>query len=70
VIELNRLPMYASLLAIAATFAWHCWMRDRSLEAVAAKLGNVGRVLVLSACLIALYLYSGGDERAFIYFQF
>ncbi len=69
-ISLNPLPSYLALFAIAATFGWHCYMRDSSLEAVAEKLGYVGRTLILAGCLIAMYLYSGGDERAFIYFQF
>jgi hypothetical protein len=28
------------------------------------------RIVLIGLCLIAMFLCSGGDERAFIYFQF
>jgi D-alanyl-lipoteichoic acid acyltransferase DltB (MBOAT superfamily) len=58
------------LLVIGATVAWQYLQRSASLEQRFAKLGDAARVAVLSACLIGIFLCSGGDERAFIYFQF
>jgi len=63
-------PLYACLVAIALTVGWHWYLRDTSLESVFEKFGRTAQTAVLAACLIAMFLYSGGDERAFIYFQF
>jgi alginate O-acetyltransferase complex protein AlgI len=63
-------PLYACLVAIVLTVAWHWRLRDSSLEEVFGRLGQVTQTAALAACLIAMFLYSGGDERAFIYFQF
>jgi D-alanyl-lipoteichoic acid acyltransferase DltB (MBOAT superfamily) len=58
------------LLAIAMTLAWQWRMRATSLEAQFAEFGRPVQVALLAGCLIAMFLCSGGDERAFIYFQF
>lgn len=63
-------PLYTCLIAAAATVAWHFTLRDRSLESLFEKSGTVLRAAIVGSCLITLFLYSGGDERAFIYFQF
>ncbi len=63
-------PLYACLVAIALTVAWHWRLRDSSLEEVFGNFGELAQAAMLAACLIAMFLYSGGDERAFIYFQF
>ena len=49
---------------------WQFALRDSSLEAQFANFGRVVQVAILVGCLVALFLCSGGDERAFIYFQF
>jgi len=43
---------------------------DRSLEAEFAGWGIPAQTGVVAICLIGVFLCSGGDERAFIYFQF
>ncbi len=58
------------LMAIALTLLWHFSLRDRSFESYVAQLNAVARGALISICLIAIFLCSGGDERAFIYFQF
>ena len=63
-------PLYKSVAGMAATVAWHFVVRDTSLEAVFEKFGRIAQTAILGTGLIALFLYSGGDERAFIYFQF
>ena len=52
------------------TVGWHIAMRNLRLEDVIAKLGPVLQTGVLALCLIGLFLCSGGDQRAFLYFQF
>ena len=64
---LSMLPVY---IAIAITVRWHIALRDSSLEAQFSRLGTVAQTAVLGLCLVTLFLCSGGDERAFIYFQF
>lgn len=63
-------PMLLAYATMLATLAWQHRQRDRSLEQWFGGLGRAGQVGALAACLIALFLCSGGDERAFIYFQF
>ncbi len=57
-------------VGIAATLAWHAMLRDSSLERRFGGLDRRLQAVVLGCCVIAMYLVSGGDERAFIYFQF
>lgn len=59
-----------ALIAILITVWWHIVLRDASLEEVFAKSGWIVQTCVMASCLIGLFLYSGGDQRAFIYFQF
>ncbi|QAU33642.1 MBOAT family O-acyltransferase [Janthinobacterium sp. 17J80-10] len=64
---------YPALLAAICLFVtvwWHVRLRDSTLENVARRLGPAWLTVALSLCLIALFLYSGGDQHAFIYFQF
>ena len=65
-------PMLAliSLGAMLITIWWQFLLRDSSLETEFRKYGTVTQTAVVGCCLIALFLCSGGDERAFIYFQF
>jgi D-alanyl-lipoteichoic acid acyltransferase DltB (MBOAT superfamily) len=49
---------------------WQFALRNTSLEIQFAKVGRATQVAILGGCLVALFLCSGGDERAFIYFQF
>jgi len=63
-------PMLLVYATMAATLIWQHRQRDGSLETWFGGLGRVAQVGVLAACLITMFLCSGGDERAFIYFQF
>jgi len=58
------------LVAIALTLCWHHILRERSLEDYLGALNPASRGAMLAACMIAMFLVSGGDGRAFIYFQF
>ncbi len=68
--DIIDLPMLLALAAMLATLRWQVFMRDSTLETAFARLGTYGQAALLSVCLIALYLCSGGDQHAFIYFQF
>ena len=63
-------PGLAALAAMALTVAWHAFMRERRLESTLAAWGRGRQFATMAGCLMALYLFSGGDQRAFIYFQF
>lgn len=61
---------WVALGAAACMFAWQWRVRDRSLDDVLAHTSTFLRTSVATACLVGIYLVSGGDQRAFIYFQF
>jgi len=60
-------PLYA---CAAVVFYWHFLQRDGSLEERFSRLGTGLQTVIVSCCLIGIFLCSGGDESAFIYFQF
>ena len=64
---ISVLPIY---LCIAAVFYWQFKQRDESLEEWFSEQGTTLQTSVVAACLIGIFLCSGGDESAFIYFQF
>jgi D-alanyl-lipoteichoic acid acyltransferase DltB (MBOAT superfamily) len=71
----NSTPMAQSqdliaLTSIFITVGWHIFLRDRNFATVMSRLAQSIQLGVFSVCLICLYLYSGGDQRAFLYFQF
>ncbi|MDG4594497.1 MAG: MBOAT family O-acyltransferase [Candidatus Contendobacter sp.] len=68
--QLEAMTALVSLIAIAATVQWHFALRDSSLETELGRWGTVTQTMIVAICLIMIFLCSGGDERAFIYFQF
>lgn len=67
------LDAYLIVLVLAtmmATLIWQYRMRDSSLEAEIGRWGSIVQTAAIAGCLTAIFLCSGGDERAFIYFQF
>jgi alginate O-acetyltransferase complex protein AlgI len=50
--------------------AWHAWNRDISLEQRFGRFSTTLQAALIGGCLVSMFLCSGGDERAFIYFQF
>lgn len=63
-------PQLAALFVMLVTVRWHFAMRNSRLEGVLAMYFPVIHALLISICLACLFLYSGGDQRAFLYFQF
>jgi alginate O-acetyltransferase complex protein AlgI len=68
--HLSLTPVLLAYFAVALTLAWQLFQRDQSLEGRFEKLSATSQTVLVSCCLIAIFLCSGGDERAFIYFQF
>jgi len=68
--HLDVVPVAISCVGMAVTVRWHFALRDSSLEEYFGTLGDFSRFAMLAVCMVALFLVSGGDERAFIYFQF
>lgn len=64
------LPTILVYVAIAGTFIWQTAQRDRTLESRFAALAAPLKIAAITTSLFAIFLCSGGDERAFIYFQF
>ena len=69
-LALRLAPLLQAYAVIAAMIVWQLFQRDKSLEEWFVGLGRVTQVAVLGFCLVVMFLCSGGDERAFIYFQF
>lgn len=64
------LPGLAAILGMVFTVAWQMSMRGRSFEWVLSGWGRYRQFAAMAGCLLAMYFFSGGDQRAFIYFQF
>lgn len=67
-IDVGRLFFVGS--AAILTVLWHCRMRMRTLEDWFGNGRGVWQSVALGLALCAVFLMSGGDQRAFIYFQF
>lgn len=61
---------WLALFGALAMFAWHWLHRDGSLDEWLGRRSDISRTAIAAACVIGLFLSAGGDERAFIYFQF
>ncbi len=68
--ELTSQQRIAWLLGIVGMLRWQMRLRNSSLEAYFATLSRVTVAAWLSVCVVGVFLFSGGDGRAFIYFQF
>jgi alginate O-acetyltransferase complex protein AlgI len=55
---------------IAATVAWHFVSRDGPVQPRFATWRPLAQACAIGGILIGIFLVSGGDQRAFIYFQF
>lgn len=61
---------WMALAGAIAMFAWQWRMRDRNLDDILAASSEGARAAIAAACVIGIFLAAGGDQRAFIYFQF
>jgi alginate O-acetyltransferase complex protein AlgI len=59
----------AAMGVVAAMFALHCFMRNRTTESMWSRMPWPVRSALLAAMIVAVFLVPG-DSRAFIYFQF
>ena len=51
-------------------FIAHYYMRDKNLKTAWTRLGSSLQGAILALLLFAIALCFGGEDRAFIYFQF
>ncbi len=68
--RLDPLQILLCFVGIGAAIRWQFALRDSSIEARFGKLPGGMQTAILAICMVSLFLWSGGDERAFIYFQF
>jgi len=68
--ELGSTRRLLCFVAILLTLAWHWLQRDGSLEQRFGSWRPVAQACAIGSALIGVFLVSGGDSRAFIYFQF
>ena len=69
----SKLDPFISLpatVAMAGTLIWQIRMRHSSLETLFARNKPIQNVGLLSGALLLIFLFSGGERHAFIYFQF
>jgi D-alanyl-lipoteichoic acid acyltransferase DltB (MBOAT superfamily) len=58
------------VLALLVTLRWQYALRDQSLEDIWGRMPRALHGAAIVLALLSMYLCSGGDGRAFIYFQF
>ena len=63
--EIN-IVLFTSLILLL----WQIFRRNITLESIFARLPFQARIFTLFSMLLIIYLFAGGDDRAFIYFQF
>lgn len=59
-----------AFMLLLVLLGWHWYTRHTNLETVFQRLPIAARCMTLSYVLLALIFTTGGDSRAFIYFQF
>jgi alginate O-acetyltransferase complex protein AlgI len=69
-IQVEPIQIFLCFACIGAMLRWQFALRDRSFEEQFGKLSGIAQAAILAGCMISMFLWSGGDERAFIYFQF
>ncbi|MDI1302379.1 MAG: MBOAT family protein [bacterium] len=69
-LTLDAMTRLLCVLVMVLTLVGQFKLRSSSLEQFFATLRFPVQVLMVALALIAIFLCSGGDERAFIYFQF
>jgi D-alanyl-lipoteichoic acid acyltransferase DltB (MBOAT superfamily) len=66
----NTDSLYLCYAGMALLLAWQFMNRDISLEERFRRFSPTLQAALVGGCLVTMFLCSGGDERAFIYFQF
>jgi alginate O-acetyltransferase complex protein AlgI len=59
-----------SLLIALLLLFWHIYIRESSIESFYSKIHPIFRSVLLLSQIAIIFLFSSGDDRAFIYFQF
>lgn len=69
-IGLLGMPELVAIVSILLTIRWHFIMKDNCIEDAFLKLKQFSRIGIVSLSMIGIFLCSGGNSNAFIYFQF
>lgn len=64
------IPGLVAFAAILFTIRWQFNMKDSGIEEIFRKRGQLAQIGIIALTLISLFLCSGGNSNAFIYFQF
>jgi D-alanyl-lipoteichoic acid acyltransferase DltB (MBOAT superfamily) len=64
------MPELVAIVAILLTLRWHFVMKDRRIEDMLLLRGQAARIGIIATSLTSVFLCSGGNSNAFIYFQF
>jgi hypothetical protein len=59
-----------AVVAIILTIRWHFIMKDGCIEDAFLRLRQPAQIGIIAVTLVGLFLCSGGNSNAFIYFQF
>lgn len=65
-----EIPGLVAAISILLTIRWHFIMKDSCIEAAFMKFRLPSQTGIIALSLMGLFLSSGGDSNAFIYFQF
>ena len=68
--HLDTLTRLLIPLLLLFTFTFQYLARQSHLEEIFQRCPSWLQIGLIAGALITLYLFSGGDEHAFIYFQF
>lgn len=68
--KLDSFSALLALVAILATLIWQIRMRNSSLEKLFRSNPPLQNIALLASALLLIFLFSGGERHAFIYFQF
>lgn len=61
---------WMALVIVMVSVVWQWRVRDVTWEQIASTWSDGARAAIAGCCMIGVFLASGGDDRAFIYFQF
>ncbi|MEE8119316.1 MAG: hypothetical protein V3T39_07115, partial [Gammaproteobacteria bacterium] len=71
---LGEIPAVPGILPVTAiligTWLYQALTRNTSFPEMLDRMRPVPRGIMLGSMMMLIFVYSGGDERSFIYFQF
>ncbi len=59
-----------AITTVISLLVWHIKIREKSIECMFGQFHDFLKGGILASMILAIILFGGGDDRAFIYFQF